>query len=73
MLELLVGCEFLTAWEAEATLAPHWLEVDAPPLSPVAEGLQLAEAAAASPLATRARATTHDREAFLRCTPQEAL
>ena len=70
MLELLVGCEFLTAWEAEATLAPHWLEVDAPPLSPVAEGLQLAEAAAASPLP---RATTHDREAFLRCTPQEAL
>ena len=75
LLELLVGCEFLSAREAEAALAPHWID-ESDPLAKWAgacgggggeEADDVGELAAAGP--TREVA----RFAFQRCTPHETL
>ena len=72
MLELLVGCEFLSAREAEAALAPHWIDEN-DPLAKWAAGGAGEEVDDVGELAAGGPPPTGTRYAFQRCTPHETL
>ena len=89
LVELLVGCEFLSAREAEATLAPHWLDNDdesyrvpsphgAPDAAMEDQPSELPGDAPSTPAAAAGRLSPAARPGaarkdWQRCTPQETL
>jgi hypothetical protein len=73
LLEVLIGCEFVSPREAEAMLSPHWRADDEGDVSrDVSEwGGSDQAAASAFPFGTP-RATDRDTK-MSRCTPHESL
>ena len=72
MLELLVGCEFLSAREAEAALAPHWVgDEDIVEMGAPAPAADMGAAGAGS--TPMAMPRVRPQIFMQRCTPHEDL